>query len=272
MRRYVGPPRVDARRFHSGQGWNPILASLGIVIPWVDRDRLAMVKIRRRTGEEPKYAEAFRDRPSIFPTPRGRSPWQAAGDRGGGVRRPLTWSGPRGPGRRRDPRFGIGPARGIDLPGDAARPGLVSRDRCRRRWRQGRLGVARPCGSRQAPGSGKDWTEAAQAGVDLRRWWTDRLGGIETGPPDPAPWKVSPSGDVERDTQSPSGTEAPAASTPWPPRPDELASWPLEWRERWGSLANDLEARGTPWPQSEVEAFRQVKGERGTYPADVHLR
>ena len=29
------------------------------------------------------------------------------------------------------------------------------------------------------PGSFKDWTEAARAGVDLRRWWSDRLAGIE---------------------------------------------------------------------------------------------
>ena len=41
----------------------------GIVIPWMDRDRLAMVKIRRPEGSEPKYAEAFRDRPAIFPAP-----------------------------------------------------------------------------------------------------------------------------------------------------------------------------------------------------------
>ena len=32
------------------------------------------------------------------------------------------------------------------------------------------------------PAPCKDWTEARQAGIDLRRWWTDRLGGIE-GPP-----------------------------------------------------------------------------------------
>jgi hypothetical protein len=32
------------------------------------------------------------------------------------------------------------------------------------------------------PGPYKDWTEAAQAGIDLRRWWTDRLGGTEAPP------------------------------------------------------------------------------------------
>ncbi|MFI5455496.1 MAG: hypothetical protein ACHRXM_08595 [Isosphaerales bacterium] len=28
----------------------------------------------------------------------------------------------------------------------------------------------------------KDWTEAAVDGINLRRWWTDRLGGIERPP------------------------------------------------------------------------------------------
>jgi hypothetical protein len=29
------------------------------------------------------------------------------------------------------------------------------------------------------PAADKDWTEAAQSGVNLSRWWSDRLGGIE---------------------------------------------------------------------------------------------
>jgi hypothetical protein len=32
------------------------------------------------------------------------------------------------------------------------------------------------------PGPYKDWTEAHQGGVNLRRWWTDRLGGTEAPP------------------------------------------------------------------------------------------
>jgi hypothetical protein len=32
------------------------------------------------------------------------------------------------------------------------------------------------------PGQHKDWTEAHQSGVHLRRWWSDRLGGIEPPP------------------------------------------------------------------------------------------
>ncbi|MGO8896767.1 MAG: CHC2 zinc finger domain-containing protein [Isosphaeraceae bacterium] len=39
----------------------------GITIPWFDEERLALVKIRQPEGSKPKYAEAFRDRPRIFP-------------------------------------------------------------------------------------------------------------------------------------------------------------------------------------------------------------
>jgi hypothetical protein len=112
------------------------------------------------------------------------------------------------------------------------------------------------------PDPHKDWTDARKAGIDLRRWWTDRLDASEApGPPEPDPSKVSPSGVVEPSAPSLPGTKAPAVLMPWPPRPAELANWPLAWRERWGRLANDLEAQGTPFPQSEAEAFRQVKGD-----------
>jgi hypothetical protein len=38
-----------------------------VVIPWFDEGRLCLVKIRRLKGGEPRYVEAFRDRPNIFP-------------------------------------------------------------------------------------------------------------------------------------------------------------------------------------------------------------
>jgi hypothetical protein len=41
----------------------------GVLISWFDADRLALLKIRQPKGREPKYAEAFRDRPRIFPGP-----------------------------------------------------------------------------------------------------------------------------------------------------------------------------------------------------------
>jgi len=52
-----------------------------------------------------------------------------------------------------------------------------------------------------------------------------------------------------------------AVQAVWPPRPHELASWPIPWRERWGVLSNALEDEGVPFPQSEVEAFRRVEAE-----------
>ncbi len=57
-----------------------------------------------------------------------------------------------------------------------------------------------------------------------------------------------------------SGVEQPA---PWPPRPAELADWPVERREEWGRLANQLEDEGTPFPESERRAFDQVKAGTG---------
>ena len=41
----------------------------GITIPWLDGDRLTLVKIRQLGDRKPKYGEAFRDRPAIYPAP-----------------------------------------------------------------------------------------------------------------------------------------------------------------------------------------------------------
>jgi hypothetical protein len=46
---------------------------------------------------------------------------------------------------------------------------------------------------------------------------------------------------------------------PWPPRPDELADWPIPWRKRWGEVANTLQDTGVPWPEHEQLAFDQIK-------------
>jgi hypothetical protein len=50
----------------------------------------------------------------------------------------------------------------------------------------------------------------------------------------------------------------------WPPRPVELAHWPIEWRERWGRLANALEDNGIAFPDSEPQAFAAIKQEMET--------
>ena len=40
-----------------------------------------------------------------------------------------------------------------------------------------------------------------------------------------------------------------------------LPTWPDSWRQRWGELANILAEQGTPWPEDERRAFREVAAE-----------
>ena len=37
-----------------------------------------------------------------------------------------------------------------------------------------------------------------------------------------------------------------------------VADWPIEWRERWGRRANDLEETGLSWRDAETQAFVEV--------------
>jgi hypothetical protein len=37
-----------------------------------------------------------------------------------------------------------------------------------------------------------------------------------------------------------------------------VAVWPVEWRERWGRRANDLEENGLSWRDAESQAFVEV--------------
>ena len=45
-------------------------------------------------------------------------------------------------------------------------------------------------------------------------------------------------------------------------RPDSLARWPIPDRQRWGELANQLEAEGVSWQEAERRAYETVRGER----------
>jgi len=169
----------------------------GITIPWFDAgrdpegvgpqggERLALVKIRQPDGSKPKYAEAFRDRPRIFPGAIVIEPG-----------RPLVIV----EGEFDALLLGQALGRAPDLPGWAAvvtlgsassRPDLAARsemlaapawfvatdadkagDKAALEWPERAIRV-RP------PEPFKDWTEAAQVGIDLRSWWLPRLGGTE---------------------------------------------------------------------------------------------
>ena len=163
----------------------------GVTVPQFDGDRLALVKIRQPEGRKPKYVEAFRDRPQVYPDPAviepgrplvivegefdalllgqalGRAPglpgWAAVVTLG------STSSG-RGYGGGIDPailrRVLAAPVWFVATDADKAG------DKAASKWPARAIRV-RP------PEPFKDWTEAAQAGIDLRAWWLPRLGGTE---------------------------------------------------------------------------------------------
>jgi hypothetical protein len=186
----------------------------GVVIPWFDEDRLALVKVRQPEGSEPKYVEAFHDRPGVHPGIEAIEPGrplviaegefdalllgQELHDLAAVVTLGSASSRPEG---------------GILVDLMAAAPWYVALDddaagdKAASRWPARAIRV-RP------PGAYKDWSEAAQARVNLRRWWSDRL----------------------------AGTEAPALFT-W----DELAAW------RWGPATHENEVAGSPDPYSDLE-------------------
>jgi len=152
----------------------------GIVIPWFDGDRPTLVKIRRPDGSTPKYAEAFRDRASTF-----------SGNSTATIGQPLVIT----EGEFDALLLGqelVEPVTVITL-GSAS--GRLNCDLLSKFLKASPWYIATdadPAGDRAAedwpprgrrvrpPQPFKDWTEAAQGGVNLRRWWTDCLAGIES--------------------------------------------------------------------------------------------
>jgi hypothetical protein len=45
----------------------------------------------------------------------------------------------------------------------------------------------------------------------------------------------------------------------WLSRPDEMADWPIPWREKWRRRANELRDQGCPWPVDEWQAYHETK-------------
>jgi DNA primase len=151
----------------------------GVTIPWFDGDRLALVKVRQPEGREPKYAEAFRDRPGVYPgieaIEPGRPLLVAEGEFDalllGQELHDLAAVVTLGSASSR-------PEGGILVDLMAAAPWYLALDRDEAGDKAAAGWLARAIRVRP-PGAYKDWTEAAQAGVNLRRWWLDRLEGTE---------------------------------------------------------------------------------------------
>jgi hypothetical protein len=150
----------------------------GVVIPWFDGDRLALVKIRQPEGERLRYAEAFRDRPTLYPDRRAIQPGRPLvlvegefdalllGQELDGLAAVATLGGT-GSSKPEPAILGYLVAAPTWFLGfDADDAG----DRAAARWEGTRARRVRP------PDGFKDWTEARQGGVCLRRWWADRLG------------------------------------------------------------------------------------------------
>jgi hypothetical protein len=167
-------PRADGRTFFT----------LGVVVPWFASGRLALVKVRQPDGRRPKYAEAFRDpaRVVCYPGPEAVRPG-----------RPLAVV------EGEFDALCLGEALGdlaavVTLGSASARPGPAALGRmlAAAPWfvatdrdpagEKSAAGWPAPAGRVRPPAPFKDWTEAKAAGVDLRRWWSDILAGIERPP------------------------------------------------------------------------------------------
>ncbi|HKM55212.1 MAG TPA: toprim domain-containing protein [Isosphaeraceae bacterium] len=167
----------------------------GVVIPWLDGDRLALVKIRQPEGREPKYAEAFRDRPRVYPDPAVIEPG-----------RPLVVVEGEFDALLLGQEF-RDLAAVVTLGSASSRPDLAARsemlaaapwyiatdaDEAGDKAADGWPAVARRV---RPPVLFKDWTEAAQPGVNLRCWWLHRLGGTEALWNGLAGWRWGPARD-----------------------------------------------------------------------------
>src|SRR5262245_54756473 len=72
-------------------------------------------------------------------------------------------------------------------------------------------------------------------------------------PPDPPP---APPSRLERPRPAgPEGWGPPPADRGWR---EAIGLWPVEWRERWGRRANELQDHGRPWDVAEWIAFREA--------------
>ncbi|MGP0062544.1 MAG: CHC2 zinc finger domain-containing protein [Isosphaeraceae bacterium] len=178
---------TDATIRDAGLGWTPgvmipsrgddprSFLARGIAIPWLDGERLALVKVRQTMGRQPKYVEAFRDRPRVYPSlsmvragaplilVEGEFDALLLGQELAGLAAVVT------SGSASSAHDGLAWDLCGAAPIFAAHDADEAGDRAASRWPSRTIRV-RP------PAPDKDWTEAAQSGVDLRRWWSDRIG------------------------------------------------------------------------------------------------
>jgi hypothetical protein len=141
-----------------------------------------MVKLRQPDGVLPKYVEVYRDGPTLFPGRSAVIPGRPLvivegeldalllGQELGEIASVLTLGSASSGPRSIDIGILIGASPWfIALDNDAAGHAAAEP------W----LRISRRTRRAPPPGCCKDWTEAHLAGVDLHRWWTERLAGNE---------------------------------------------------------------------------------------------
>ncbi len=146
----------------------------GLIIPWFEGDRLTMAKIRQPSGRKPKYVEAFRDGPGVYPSRamvlaasplivvEGELDALLLGQELCGIANVITM-GSASARSGLDLRWELAAATPIFAAHDADPAG----DRAAGEWPAPAIRVKSPVG--------KDWTDARRAGVDLRRWWIEEV-------------------------------------------------------------------------------------------------
>lgn len=241
----------------------------GVVIPWFDGPDVTLINLRRAEGR-PKY-QAVRGsrRDGLYPGREGIVAGKplviVEGEldalllgqelRGLAAVVTLGSAGTRPSARVLNAMLGASPwvvAGDADGAGDESADHWLSRfDRC----------------VRVAPPAGKDWTESRERGIDLRAWWQaalDRLAGHPMPPDDPEPPASSATvEDAEAIAEGRHAVEAPARPG-LPPGAwrDLVGIWPVEWRQRWGYLANRHCHEGMMSWEAEVRAAQEVLAER----------
>lgn len=189
----------------------------GTVILWFDGERLSLVKVRQPDGRKPKYAEAFRaaDFAGLYPGPQTIQPAKPLVIVEGEFDTLLL--GQELAGLASVVSLGIASSR-IDhrvwLPLRSACPWYIATDAdpagdtAAERWprsaRRARPPMLRPHPADGPSKASTDRCDLKAFGVDLRRWWSDRLRGVEDPPlfswEELAAWSWRPAeGDPEPD-------------------------------------------------------------------------
>lgn len=178
----IGYQSADERR-HGLFEDKPVWIPRGIVVPWIERDEIGAINVRRPEGD-PKYVMVRGSRRGIYPGRRAIVPGSpllvAEGELDvvllnqvlAGLASTISLGS-----ASDSPDLRILDAMMVASPWLIATDGDDAGEKAAEAW------LARSRRTRRVrPPVGKDWTTAHQGGVDVRRWWSNFLSGVEHPP------------------------------------------------------------------------------------------